>query len=161
MDISPAAREVFTFGVPVASSAPIVALNSGKQSDARMEDIPQVLLNIFANDFALMVDKVRYVEQLIFLRLLLRMRFHNGARLDANPALLRQLLVLVQIRLPLVAQADECWILRHPACEVIFYVLESGHTLKDDCKQGTRTNQVGRPAQHPAQQRFEYMSLLC
>ena len=57
--------------------------------------------------------------QLVLARLLLPVRFHDRPRDDAYLELFRQLLVSVQVILPLLAEGHEPRVLGHPICEVV------------------------------------------
>ena len=82
--------------------------------------IPEVLLSIPAQYLPLIIDKISNIMQLVFPRLCLHMCFHYCARHDAYPELFGQLLIFVQISLPLLAKGQELMVFGHPVCEMVF-----------------------------------------
>lgn len=76
--------------------------------EARLSNyLPQVLLNILPHDIPIISNKIRHIQQSILLFFDLSMAFNNSSRNNANPTLLCQILVLLQVCFPLLAQADK------------------------------------------------------
>ena len=66
--------------------------------------IPKVLFLIPSQYLPLIIDKISNIMQLVFPRLRLHMRFHYCPRHDAYSELFCQLLIFVQMVLPLLAK---------------------------------------------------------
>jgi hypothetical protein len=84
-------------------------------------NVPQILLNVLPHYLPLLPDEIRNIQQPILLLLLTTVPFNNRTRYNTDPAFFRQLLVLLEIRLPLIAQPGERRILREPVGEMVFW----------------------------------------
>jgi hypothetical protein len=84
-------------------------------------NIPQILLNVLPHDLPLLPDEIRHIQQPILFLLLAAMALNNRTRHNADPAFFSQLLVLLEIRLPLIAQAGERRVFRKPVGKMVFW----------------------------------------
>ena len=82
--------------------------------------LPEILFLIPAQDFSLIINEVSNIMQLMLAGLSIRMCFHYCPRCYAYPKLFCQLLISLQIIVPLPAEGEELSIFGHPVCEMIF-----------------------------------------
>ena len=82
--------------------------------------IPEVLFLIAAQYLPVITNEIGNIMQLVLPRLFLHMRFHNSPWHYTKVEFLCQLLVSLQIILPLLAQDRELRIFRYPIGEMIF-----------------------------------------
>ena len=82
--------------------------------------IPEVLLLIPAQYLPLIINEISNIMQLVFTRLSLHMCFHDCPRHYAYSELFCQLLISVQIILPLLAKGRELRVFGHPIREMVF-----------------------------------------
>ena len=84
-------------------------------------NVPQILLDVLPHYLPLLPNEIRNIQQPILLLLLAPVPFDNRTRHNTDPAFFGQLLVLLEIRLPLIAQPGECRILGEPVGEMVFW----------------------------------------
>ena len=82
--------------------------------------IPEVLLLIPPQYLPIIPNKVRYINQPILLRLRILLSLHNSPGYDTYIMLLGQGPILVEIRLPLIADVAEARVVGYPVCEMVF-----------------------------------------
>ena len=84
------------------------------------EELPKILFLVPPQDLTLVVNEVSNVMQLILPRLYILLCFYYRPRHNADIKLFGQLLIFVQIIVPLPAERDELRVFGHPICEMIF-----------------------------------------
>lgn len=83
-------------------------------------DIPKVLFLISAQYLPFVVNKISNIEQLILLSLSIPICFHYCTRHNTYSELLCQLLISVQIFVPLRTEEKELRVFGHPVCKMVF-----------------------------------------
>lgn len=79
--------------------------------------LPKVLFLISAQNLSSSINEISNIVQLIGLSILIR--FHYRPRYDAYFELFRQLLISMQVIVPLPAEGEELGIFGHPVREMI------------------------------------------
>ena len=82
--------------------------------------IPEVLLLIPGQYLPLIINEVSNIMQLVLPRLSILMHFHNRPRHNAYLELFRQLLISVQVIVPLRTEGEEFGVFGHPIREMVF-----------------------------------------
>ena len=84
------------------------------------EELPKILFLVSPQNLTLVVNEVSHIVQLILSRLCILLCFYYRPRHNADIKLFSQLLVFVQIVVPLPAERDELRVFGHPIGEMIF-----------------------------------------
>ena len=85
------------------------------------QELPKILFLVSPQNLTLVVNEVSNIMQLILLRLCILLCFYYRPRHNANLKLFGQLLISVQIIVPLPAEGDELRLFGHPICEMILW----------------------------------------
>ena len=85
------------------------------------EELPKILFLIPPQDLTLVVNEVSNIMQLFLSRLCILLCFYYRPRHNADIKLFGQLLVFVQIIIPLPAEGGELRVFGYPICEMIFW----------------------------------------
>ena len=84
------------------------------------EELPKILFLVPPQNLTLVVNEISNIMQLILPRLCILLCFYYCPRHNAYIKLFGQLLIFVQIIVPLPAEGDEFRVFGHPICEMIF-----------------------------------------
>ena len=93
------------------------AIEEARRLSSERIGLPEVLFLISAQNFSFIINEISNIMQLIALSILIC--FHYRPRYQAYFELLCQLLIFVQIIVPLPAEAEELRIFGHPVREMI------------------------------------------
>ena len=85
------------------------------------EELPKILFLVSPQDLTLVVNEVSNIMQLILPRLCILLCFYYRPRHNADIKLAGQLLIFVQIIVPLPAETYELRVFGHPISEMIFW----------------------------------------
>ena len=84
------------------------------------EELPKILFLVSPQNLTLVVNKVSNIMQLLLSRLCILLCFYYCPRHNADIKLFGQLLIFVQIIVPLPTERDELRVFGHPIGEMIF-----------------------------------------